>query len=382
VDKNAIGTDHRVMRELSQEIPEDPRWKSLAYQVRNKKGNQWNSPRLTPAYSGHFADLPAYFNHISEVASIMSHTGRRIDETKEPVQPVTVTGNRRNKGQVAQTNNLDVTTTNNPVYEPDERSRESDDEDEVCEETQTNSLSAVNFSKPLLRIFEATGVDKTSLDQIITREEFGKGTATGLYEHKPRTFAGLKYHLDHDYSEKKGVRLRKYVQSALDRLCDRFGIEAMSVTEKEIEGCPLGIREHQNQGSHTAITCIQSRETIHVPCMMRLNEEAAQLMTKESLAKQCQEQARESCKSGSSRCAEKGFKNCKAMKQHYFRVVAPPQLIGSFETLEGHFREKMDNESKRQNSSVYQMSDERRKQLMLSIIIQSFTAYWNGPDHN
>ena len=379
VDKRAIGTDLRIMRELSCEIPDDHRWRNYAYQVQNKVANLWNSPRLTPAYSGHFADLPAYFNHISDVAAIMSRTGPRTAETKESV-PVSTVPNRKHKGPHVM-NVVKVET--NPTYEPDERSRESDDEDEVYEETQTNSLSTVNFSKSLQRVFEATGVNRILLDQVITREEFERGISTAaVYEHKPRTFAGLKFHLDHDYGEKKGLRLCRYVQDALDRLCKRFGIEDMVVTEKELEGCHLGLRAHLNQGSHTAITCTQGqgRGTNQVPCMEKLNGEAAQLMTKENLTKQCQEKAKEQCKSG--KCLDTGFKNCKAMKQYYFRVVMPPQLVGSFENLEGYAREKIERENGRPTSSTYQMDSVKLKQLMLSIIIQAFTTHWNGPDRN
>jgi len=218
------------------------------------------------------------------------------------------------------------------------------------------------------------------VDQIITREEFGKGTSTTVYEHKPRTFAGLKFHLDHDYGEKKGLRLCRYVQDALDRLCKRFGIEDMVVTEKEIEGCHLGHRVHLNQGSHTAITCTQRRGTNQVPCMEKLNGEAAQLMTKENLTKQCQEQAKEQCKSG--RCVDTDFRRCQAMKQYYFRVVMPTLLVGSFENLEGYAREKTESENRRPTSSTYQMDSVKLKQLMLSIIIQAFTAHWNSPDRN
>ena len=156
----------------------------------------------------------------------------------------------------------------------------------------------------------------------------------------------------------------------------------MAVTEKELEGCHLGLRAHLNQGSHTAITCTQGqgRGTNQVPCMEKLNDEAAQLMTKENLTKQCQEKAKEQCKSG--KCLDTGFKNCKAMKQYYFRVVMPPQLVGSFENLEGYAREKIERENGRPTSSTYQMDSVKLKQLMLSIIIQAFTTHWNGPDRN
>ena len=195
--EKAIGQDEQVLQDIVNEIPTDEEWKTLVYRVQTNKMNVYK-PGLSKAYSGTFTSLTALFEWIQQVAKeIQKSAGTGAGTVATPTIPVvTQAGAGQVRGHQPRSNLTGVTAlaaTVMATYNYTDDSEDDGDEDECVYIADVNMLRiSTENDKSIEEIATILGIEKMSMEQVITPEEWRNGNPDVPYKNIPRTMAALR----------------------------------------------------------------------------------------------------------------------------------------------------------------------------------------------
>jgi hypothetical protein len=136
--------------------------------------------------------------------------------------------------------------------------------------------------------------------------------------------------------------------------------------------CRNGCRNHLNPSSHTLMTCLQQMSSCHY--MTEFNQRYGtvfltdQLITKCSVDKGCVRSDQ------GWKCADTGYKNCRAQKTCYFDNL-PGMLIEKWKAIESY-----KSHVKSGNFIATNMTEDQLRTLMINIVMSGFTVHSRRKD--
>jgi len=382
---DSLGRNRKVLQDISMEIPrEKDEWVDFTYMVENQVQNIFKQA-MSSAYSGTFADLPSFFEHIIAVGRVMSgdrvvryqdKNERKVPERRHNVLTTTGQSQPHNHCQSAVDDSPDEEEWHNDDQDDyDEQYERCEDEQYDCE---VNTIRHSPEQEALhSRIFEITGVKGISLGQVITEEEWQEfHTKVGGDGLRPTSFAGItwnvKRNLGHTECEK---RWKAHVQTAVNQLCRYINVTPMMVTDGDLDGCTLTLPQpwtHWAKGSHTSVTCIQCYTGVRATCLRKMMEKYRSVFELNEMLEVCTRSTRSQnstriCSNEEGKCIANNFRNCKAVRYNYYSKVIPDMLAQQHGILEGYKNDPTHTE--------YTMDDKELKQFVLSVVQNAFTVH-------
>ena len=363
----------------------DREWKAHAFRVQTNSFDIYG-PRLSNAYSHTFSDLPSVFKWIQQVAqeiqrsvgkastqevTTASQEDMRTRKTDGGVTPLKGPPSGGNlKGPTIRVAAANVVSKES---EPEEYEWEehSGDENEYTTDVNMVRLSS-SEDEQIEKIVNILDIRQSTVEKVVNGEEWSKiDPSHRLFENGPRTWAAIHTIIGRNTQQiDLRSRLKLYFQTLIDKLCKYVGIGRLEIRDSDMrcQNNPVG---HLNPGSHSAMTCARCPSTC--PFMSTFNQRCVAALALDVLKVKCEEAAWESCRR-EGKCAQEGYKNCRAMKDYYFKVCLPIELVTSWEGLEGYKQQQAEKQTMEQGTR------KRIKQLMVSTVIQALTVVWERAD--
>ena len=375
-DRDSIGRNQVILRELSREIPTDGKWHDYAYSVQSSDMDIYN-PALSSTYSGKFPSIPAFFEHVVKVGREMSKMGTSDDnpaqESSRPRPP-----SRVNLLSEAETPLCAAEPSGHRVHLLCTAEQSKDMDEELEEDLLCLTLSAAD-SVSLTHIFAATKVRDVPIELVVSREEWDQAQSRRTdnllaYEKKPTSWAGIYTTLVFDFKHTTlRSRLKGFAQTSGDYLCDHLKVPRIEMLDRDLAGCPLPTKDHLNRGSHTAATCTQNWQKT-LQCIRAKMEGYAQELTQQKLAELCKASNKEKCQA--DKCQETGYNRCPAQKTFYFTNLMVRMLQDSYKGLQDYAAKAS------QGSFSEETIRSELKPLIISTVIQAFTLFWMDERNN
>jgi len=419
-DEDAIGTDKAIITEISSEIPgADSAWDQFAFTIQSQSLNIYDEES---GYTGMFETLEAFFSYIQEIARAIKGRESISGMVSRSSNPLYTSSSPTREEKVSKSKTSLVVamahTSEENEYEYDgygddgseeyqeevvEQSQEYqyDDEgpgdeeqpEETAEAFTTASMQGrqrLNRDQEVDRILEFTGVKRIRTDQVITPEEWQNRKSLRTDTEKdsktgpPQTFSAMKYQIDNRYSDgekaKLLARLKQFFQEAVSAVYVHVNKEPVMITDADMQGCryskgPKG--GHIQRGSHTDITCHHRIEGDRTSCegVRRLIGKYAEKLNLPLLAKKCEAMGAPKC---GKDCVDTHYTRCQAQRKYYYEEIMKEKLVDEYDLLRQYTTEESMNTMTATRQSGDQLNPTELKQLIVSIVIQSFTMAWNS----
>lgn len=177
-------------------------------------------------------------------------------------------------------------------------------------------------------------------------------------------------------------RLWNEFQLAFASLC-RFVNTPLSSNQKPVKHfekplnnewrCKNGCRNHLNPSSHTLMTCLQQMSSCHY--MTEFNQRYGTAFLSDQLITKCSTEPYKCERSDQGwKCADTGYKKCRAQKTCYFNNL-PGMLVEKWRAIE-----RYKSHVKSGISTATNMTAEQLRTLMINIVMSGFTVHWRRKD--